>query len=66
MLNFLRKKHIAKKVLWALAVIIIPAFVLWGAGSLSKRRFPFKYVGRISGRKVSVKEFLKSVKDVRI
>ncbi|MGB2706354.1 MAG: SurA N-terminal domain-containing protein, partial [Candidatus Omnitrophota bacterium] len=32
----------------------------------SKRRFPFKYVGRISGRKVSVKEFLKSVKDVRI
>jgi len=65
MLTLLRKKHIAKKVLWGLAVIIIPAFVLWGAGNLTKSKLPFKYVGNISGRNIPVKEFIKSVKDVR-
>ncbi len=66
MLTFLRKKNIAKKILWALAIIIIPAFVLWGAGNLSRKRLPFKYVGRISGRKISIEEFAKSVKNARI
>jgi len=66
MLTLLRRKKIAKKVLWALAAIIIPAFVLWGAGSLTKKKLPFKYVGTISGRKVSVDDFIKSSKEVQI
>ncbi|MBL7157186.1 MAG: SurA N-terminal domain-containing protein [Candidatus Omnitrophica bacterium] len=66
MLTLLRKKKIAKKVLWGLAVIIIPAFVLWGAGSLSKRSTPFKYIGTIDGKKVPVDEFVESIKDVQV
>lgn len=66
MLTLLRRKKIAKKVLWALAAIIIPAFVLWGAGSLTKKKLPFKYVGTISGKKVSVDDFIKSSKEVQI
>jgi peptidyl-prolyl cis-trans isomerase D len=66
MLNLLRKKKVMKKLLWGLAIIIIPAFVLWGAGSLSKRKFPYKYIGTIEGKKVSVEEFIKSAGDVRI
>lgn len=65
MLTMLRKKHIAKKVLWFLAIIIIPAFVLWGAGSLSKKKLPFKYIGTVDGKKVSVDAFIKSLRDVQ-
>ena len=66
MLNLLRKKKVMKKILWGLAIIIIPAFVLWGAGSLSKRKFAFKYVGTIEGKKVPVEEFVKSLKNVQV
>ena len=66
MLNLLRRKKVAKRVLWFLAIIIIPAFVLWGAGSLSKRDLPYKYIGTIDGRNIPVDTFVKSTKDVQI
>lgn len=66
MLNFLRKKKIAKRVLWFLAIIIIPAFVLWGAGSLLEKKSSIKYIGAIDGQKIHVDEFIKSVRDVQI
>lgn len=66
MLTMLRKKKIAKKVIWILAIIIIPAFVLWGAGSLSKRRSPYKYIGTIDGKKIPVDDFIKSIKTVQV
>ncbi|GEM_PF-994998 len=65
MLTLLRKKNVAKRVLWALAVILIPAFVLWGAGNISKKNLGFKYVGSIAGKNISVKEFAGSIKTVR-
>jgi len=66
MLNFLRKKKVMKRVLWALAIIIIPAFVFWGAGSLSRRKPAFKYVGTIDGKKVPIDDFIKSTRDVQV
>ena len=55
-----------KRILWVLAALIIPAFVLWGAGSATKRRSPYKYIGMIGGRKVSFDDFIKSGRDVQI
>ncbi|MEE9500188.1 MAG: SurA N-terminal domain-containing protein [Candidatus Omnitrophota bacterium] len=66
MLNFLRKKKVMKKILWVLAVIVIFAFVFWGAQRPSGRRLPYKYIGVIEGRKISADEFIKSARDVRI
>ncbi|MBN1353389.1 MAG: SurA N-terminal domain-containing protein [Candidatus Omnitrophica bacterium] len=66
MLNYLRKKIVAKRILWILAIIIIPAFVLWGTESLSKRDSSLKYVGVIEGEKIPLDKFVKSINDVRI
>ncbi|MFC1590358.1 SurA N-terminal domain-containing protein [Candidatus Omnitrophota bacterium] len=66
MLKLFRKKRVMKAILWGLAVIIIPAFVLWGSGSLirDKRKGP-GYVGLIDGKKVSFKEFFETVSATR-
>lgn len=66
MLNVLRRKKIMKRILWALAIIIIPAFVLWGAGSLGKRNSPYKYVGIIEGREISFDDFVKGMQDTQV
>ena len=48
LLKFLRKKKNMKRIVWGLAIIIIPAFVVWGAGSSGKKRGkgPY-YAGKI-------------------
>ena len=58
MLKLLRNKNITKVVLWALLILIVPAFVLWGTGSLggSKGKGP-TYAGKIDGKKVSFEQF---------
>ena len=66
MLSMLRKKKTMKRILWGLAIIIIPAFVLWGAGNLTKEESPYKYIGIVDGKKVTVDNFVKSSKDVQI
>ncbi|UCD55327.1 MAG: peptidylprolyl isomerase [Candidatus Omnitrophota bacterium] len=55
-----------KKILWVLAVIIIFAFVLWGAQRPAGRRLPYKYIGTIEGKKISIDEFVKSAQDIQI
>jgi peptidyl-prolyl cis-trans isomerase D len=43
--------------MWALALLIIPAFVLWGSsGSIRSKGLP-KYAGKIFGKKVSFGQF---------
>jgi len=61
MLKQLRNKETAKKILIGLAIIIIPAFVLWGAGSMGggKGKGP-SFAGTIFGKKVSFEEYAKS------
>lgn len=58
LLKFLRKKKNMKRIMWGLAILIIPAFVIWGAGSASnkKEKGP-NYAGRIFNRKVSFSEY---------
>ena len=55
-LKILRKKKVMKRIIWGLAILIIPAFVLWGAGSSGKKKGP-KHAGRIFNRKVSFDEY---------
>ncbi|MFC1623746.1 SurA N-terminal domain-containing protein [Candidatus Omnitrophota bacterium] len=58
-LKFLRKKKHMKRIIWGLAILIIPAFVLWGAGSASRKKGKGpNYAGKVFNRKVSFDEYL--------
>ncbi|MFC1698813.1 peptidyl-prolyl cis-trans isomerase [Candidatus Omnitrophota bacterium] len=58
MLNFLRKKGNIKKIMWGLAALIVPAFVLWGSGSSIRSRDDLpKHAGEIFGKKVSFRQY---------
>jgi len=57
MLKFLRHKKTAKKIWIGLAVIIVPAFVLWGSGSLIRSKQEQTYAGILFGKKISFLEF---------
>ena len=59
MLKFLRNKKTAKKVWIGLAIIIIPAFALWGFGGASRNKEETASVGKIFGHSVSIIEFKK-------
>ncbi len=59
LLKFFRKKKNMKRIMWALAVIIIPAFVIWGAGSAGRKREKGPdYAGKIFNKKISFDEYL--------
>lgn len=58
LLKFLRKKKNMKRIVWGLAIIIIPAFVVWGAGSSGKKRGKGPdYAGKIFNKKISFDEY---------
>jgi len=67
MLNKLRKKKTAKKIWIVLAILILPAFVLWGAGSFvrNKDEQGSDYVGKIYGRKITMLEYKDALQAVR-
>jgi len=46
-LSILRSRKFSKRILTALLILIIPAFLLWGVGSLKNR--PGK-IGKIDGK----------------
>jgi len=46
-----------KRIIWGLAILIIPAFVLWGAGSSGKKKKGPGYAGKIYNRKISIDEY---------
>ncbi len=66
MLKILRHKNVSKIVLWGILILILPAFVIWGAGSLDKgtQNGP-KFVGTIEGKKISFDDFASAVLSVR-
>ena len=66
MLKVFRNKNVAKAVLWALLILILPAFVLWGTGSLgrSDKKGP-AYAGIIENNRVSFDDFAQSILSVR-
>ena len=57
LLKFLRKKKTMKRIIWGLAILIIPAFVIWGAGSSDKKKKGPDYAGKIYNRKISIDEY---------
>lgn len=57
MLKILRNKKTAKKVWILLAIIIIPAFTLWGFGSSRGDKAMNKPAGKIFGKAVSSQDF---------
>jgi len=66
MLKLMRNKKVTKIVLWGTLILILPAFVIWGAGSIgkSKDKGP-TYAGLIDGRKISFDDFAGSLAAVR-
>ena len=64
MLKILRKKKLAKKVWIILAIIIVPAFTLWGIGGALRSQREGS-AGRIAGRNISLLEFQDSLAAVR-
>lgn len=65
MLKALRNKKTAKKIWITLAIIIVPAFVLWGSGSLMRNKEDYSYVGKIFGKKIPLQEFKDTLEAVR-
>lgn len=57
MLKKLRHKKTAKKIWIVLAILILPAFVLWGSGSLVRNKEESGYAGKVFGREVSLLEY---------
>lgn len=65
MLKILRNKKTAKKIWLGLAIIIVPAFILWGSGSLIRSKEESGPLGKIFGRKVTPSEFKDALNAVR-
>lgn len=57
MLKTLRNKKTAKKIWIALCILILPAFLFWGIGSVSRNRTKTSYSGRIFGRTVPYADY---------
>lgn len=65
MLKILRKKGIAKKIIWAIAVVIIISFGFLGTAYLITDQFSDNYAGRIFGRKISLQDYQKAFQQVQ-
>jgi len=65
MLKTLRKKGFAKKILWVIAVVVIISFGFFGKASLLNDN-PQSFAGKIFGKKVSIQEFEKVLRQVQI
>ena len=66
MLKVLRNKKTARKIWIGLAIIIIPAFTLWGFGSAFRSKQENPPLGKLFGRSISTLEFKDAVDAVRI
>jgi len=61
MLKILRKKGVAKKLLWVIAVVIILSFGVFGTANYVQKQEGPTTAGKIFGKTVSFDEFQKSV-----
>ncbi|MDD5006214.1 MAG: SurA N-terminal domain-containing protein [Candidatus Omnitrophica bacterium] len=57
MLKFLRKQKVAKRIFYALAIIIVPSFILWGSATVIRDRNAKGYAGIVFGKKISYDEY---------
>jgi len=66
MLKLLRKKGVAKKVIWVIAIVIIFSFGFFGTAYLITGSGKTNYAGKIFGKKVSIEDFNKVYQNSRI
>ena len=66
MLKLLRKKGVAKKVIWFVAIVIIISFGFLGTAYLLTDSSQASYAGKIFGKKIEIDEFQKMYEQVRI
>lgn len=59
MLKILRKKGVAKKIIWFIAIVIIISFGFFGTASLLSNQRNTGYAGKIFGKKISFDQFEK-------
>jgi len=57
MLKLLRNKKTAKKIWIALAILVLPAFVLWGSGSIIRSKQEPELTLKVFGRRISFPEY---------
>ncbi len=66
MLKKLRNKKTARKIWIVLAMLVLPAFVLWGSGSVIRNsKQEIRFAGQISGKKIPFSEMRDSLAAVR-
>ena len=58
MLNILREKKNVKLIMFFIAIIIIPAFVLWGVGSILRSNSKDSLAGIVFSTKISKQDFI--------
>jgi len=65
MLRKFRSKKTQKKIWIIMAILILPAFLFWGTGSIMRGQKGPNYAGRIKGRKMSIMEFQDALRATR-
>ncbi len=68
MLKKLRNKKTAKKIWIILAILILPAFLLWGSGSIIGDKDKTKqsaFVGKVSGKLITLSEYKDALEATR-
>lgn len=66
MLKVLRKKGVAKKIIWVIAVLIIISFGFLGTAYLITGQQQTTYAGEIFGKKISIEDYNKVYQNTRI
>jgi len=66
MLKLLRKKGLAKKIIWIIAIVIIFSFGFFGTAYLITGNTGSDYAGRIFGKKVTIEDFGKFYRNTRL
>ena len=66
MLSILRKKGVAKKVIWVVAIVIIISFGFFGTAYLLTGSGRTNYAGKIFGKKISFDDFNKVYQNTRL
>ena len=66
MLKALRKKGVAKKIIWVIAIVIIISFGFFGTAYLLTGRRAEGYAGKLFGKKVPLEDFDKAFQAVQL
>lgn len=60
-LNLLRKKKVVKRIIWGIAIVIVPAFIFWGSGSAIRGKRNVRFAGTIFGKRISLRDYTQSL-----